>query len=297
VEPNFIVIGAPKAATTSVCAILDEHPEVYLFPRKGTQFFDRWYDNGWEWYCSLFKDAGSAKAIGEGSASYSAGTSDSPVPARIARHLPGAKLIYMVRHPLKRIESHYAQQIDNGMTFSGLCEAVRTFPPLIEASRYWTRLNDFRRHFPDAQILVLFFEDFVSDQRAVMRRVYDFLGVDASFEPDAEEIRRNTRADKRTDGAVLRWLRRRRSFLRLHWATPTWLTDRLKPLLRRRIEVPIEWDDETRRWALAQVLPDVGPLLAHCGKPRDFWGPDLAADALSAVERAGLSIVASGGAS
>jgi hypothetical protein len=32
--PNFFVVGAPKAGTTSIFHYLDQHPEVYMSPIK-----------------------------------------------------------------------------------------------------------------------------------------------------------------------------------------------------------------------------------------------------------------------
>lgn len=273
-QPNFIVIGAPKAATTSVCAALAEHPEVYMFPHKGTQFFNRRYDFGWDWYLSLFKESGGAKAIGEGSANYAAGMRDAPVAERMARHLPDAKLIYLVRHPLDRIESHFAQAIDNGMTFPSFSEAVKTFPPLIEASRYWSRLNDFREHYPDEQILVLFYEDFRDDAGRVLRRCLEFLDVSTDYEPSSNSTRRNTRDSKRADRAILRWIRRHPAYVKLQWAFPRWVTVRLKPLLRKRVDIKIEWTKDAREYATSLVREEVGPLLAFCNKPSDYWTLD-----------------------
>jgi hypothetical protein len=37
--PNFFVIGAQKAGTTSLYYYLDQHPEVYMSPRKEPHFF------------------------------------------------------------------------------------------------------------------------------------------------------------------------------------------------------------------------------------------------------------------
>ena len=108
VKPTFLIIGAPKTGTTSLWALLSEHPDVFVFPWKGTQFFSKRYDWGFAWYESLFDEGSDATAIGESSANYSLGPSDSPVPQRIADYLPGVRLIYMVRNPLERIESHYA---------------------------------------------------------------------------------------------------------------------------------------------------------------------------------------------
>ena len=270
-KPNFVVIGAPKAATTTLCVLLDEHPEVFMFPAKTTQFFNRRYDFGWAWYESLFEQAGEAKAIGEGSANYTVDRGDPPVAERMASHLPDARLIYIVRHPLERLESHYVQQWDNGHRFPSFGEAVRTWPPLMNASRYWERVNDYREHYPDEQILVLFFEDFKIDPQAELRRCFEFLGVDSSFKVSDPSTAKNTRADKRTDRVMMRWIRKYPAYVKLSWALPRWLKEKLKPVLRRKIKVEIEWDVATRQWVIDEIAADSRKFLEFYGKPAEYW--------------------------
>ncbi len=38
-KPNFLIIGAAKAGTTSLYAYLKEHPQIYMSPLKETNFF------------------------------------------------------------------------------------------------------------------------------------------------------------------------------------------------------------------------------------------------------------------
>ena len=40
-EPNFFIVGAPKAGTTSLYHYLDQHPDVYMSPMKETMLFFR----------------------------------------------------------------------------------------------------------------------------------------------------------------------------------------------------------------------------------------------------------------
>jgi hypothetical protein len=270
-KPTFLVIGAPKAATTTICALMAEHPDVYLFPRKGTQFFNRRYELGWQWYESLFSEARDEIAIGEGSPGYAGGPKAPVVAARIASHLPEARLIYVARHPIKRLEAHYAQQFDNGREFSSLGEAVHKCPPLVEGSRYWARLNDFRQCFPDGQILCLFYEDFCADPQTTLRRCFEHVGVDPTFQVSNPTLAKNTRSDKRTDRSLLRWLRKRDWFLKLQWAAPQWVTTTVKPMLRRRIQTETKWDAASYRWVVDQLLEDSRQFLAFHGKPAEYW--------------------------
>ncbi|MFV1981149.1 MAG: hypothetical protein ACC655_08360 [Rhodothermia bacterium] len=56
--PNFIVIGAQKAGTTSIYAQFKAHPQVFMSPCKEVAFFsdDGRYAMGREYYESFFVD-------------------------------------------------------------------------------------------------------------------------------------------------------------------------------------------------------------------------------------------------
>ena len=68
--PNFIILGPPKCASTSLHNYLGQHPQIYTTKVKETRFFSLHYDKGMDYYAEFFKDAGNAKAIGEATPSY-----------------------------------------------------------------------------------------------------------------------------------------------------------------------------------------------------------------------------------
>src|SRR5205814_1460236 len=123
------------------------------------------------------------------------------------QHLPEAKLIYIVRDPVKRVESHYVHKIREGVAMPPLVDAVRSSPHLIDTSLYWKQINVYRAHYPDARILALFFEDFQKDPYPLLRRCFEFLEVDPAFHPvDAEEPQ-HVSADTQLDTATLKSVR------------------------------------------------------------------------------------------
>ena len=71
IRPNYFVIGAPKAGTTSLCSHLGAHPDVFMSDPKEPQFFSHNLHRGYEWYASLFESASGHAAVGEGSTTYS----------------------------------------------------------------------------------------------------------------------------------------------------------------------------------------------------------------------------------
>ena len=68
---DFLVIGAHKAATTSLFHYLRRHPQLFLPSEKEAGFFsnDYWWERGWDAFAYEFFGQTSAKALwGEGNA-------------------------------------------------------------------------------------------------------------------------------------------------------------------------------------------------------------------------------------
>ena len=174
-KPDFIVIGAQKCGTTTLCRELERHPEVGLFPHKETHFFSFRYNRGLEWYEPLF-DRINGRVKGEGSPSYTTGEFSKLAAARIAADLPDVKLIFIARHPLERLPSGYTQLFDSGLKPGTFEEELRRSPKLLPASCYHARLQDFYEHIPRESILVMFLEDLKRDYSGELARMYEFIG-------------------------------------------------------------------------------------------------------------------------
>jgi hypothetical protein len=188
--PNLIIIGAQKCGTTSLHNYLDAHPEISMSRRKETDFFleDENWDRGLEWYASHFDPA--APVRGETSTGYtnlpaSAGTAD-----RIRSVVPGTKLIYIVREPLDRMLSHYLHRRATGVERRSLAEALSDpRESYVTRSCYATQLKPFLELFPREQILVDTRERLLRERQATLRRIFEFVGVDASFvSPEFERM-------------------------------------------------------------------------------------------------------------
>src|ERR687891_2907647 len=108
--PNLLIIGAQKWGTTSLHAYLDLHPDVHMSAEKELDFFiaDRGWRNGPDWYARRFRD--DAAVRGEASPNYTAWPVWDGVPERAASLVRGARLVYLVRDPIERLESHYLQR-------------------------------------------------------------------------------------------------------------------------------------------------------------------------------------------
>ncbi len=277
-EPNYLVIGAPKAATTSLCHLLGKHPQVYMSPRKETFFFayDQVYARGWDWYMSWFRDARPDQiAVGEGTTVYANLGTYPHTLERIVRHLPETRLIYITRHPVKRIESYWMELISQGLVTAEFNEAVRHDPQFLDTSLYWKQLSAYREHFPDERILLLFFEEFKTNPYEVLKRCFEFLGVDATVEVEGAEKPRYTSDHKRRDRAVTGVLRRHMpGFYAIRDSLPKRGRRAMAKVLKRPLEGRPQWDPAVRAWVVERLREDTRKFLEHCGKPADYWPLD-----------------------
>lgn len=276
--PTFVIIGSAKSGTTSLATNLNKHPEVFVVSRpKEPNYFAYAFDKGHAWYESLFEEAGSKRERGESSPSYTIELK-SAAPRRMAALIPDARLIYIVRHPLDRMRSHWMEDMQSGghaaMPFD---RAVREQPHLTATSCYWQHLNRYRAYYPDERIYILFHDDLKRDAAGVFRSCFTYLGVDASVPVAGVDRPVNAKEDLRAATGALKAARRMGHALlgerALQKLPRSWKVMANK-LLGRDMEPP-RWDDQTRRRVLDAIGPDVAAFLAHCGRPADFW--DLSA--------------------
>lgn len=140
--PEFVIIGAKRAGTTSLYRYLLSHPQIApLFPSaamlpmaenmKGVHYFDTGYAHGMAWYRSHFGSyfARGATALRHGQPVIAGEASPyylfHPLAAeRAAGTIPDAKLIVMLRDPVTRTHSHYSEQRRNGVETLGFEEAL-----------------------------------------------------------------------------------------------------------------------------------------------------------------------------
>ena len=149
--PNFLIIGAAKCATTSMASSLDSHPEAMIVRGKEPHFFsyDDRYAKGIASYAERFDRYTNELAVGDASTSYSRLRQHPHVLRRLRLHLNSPKIIYMVRHPIERIESAYIEQMSqpHNRAIRSINEAVQKIPMMIDSSRYWETFNAYRSTF------------------------------------------------------------------------------------------------------------------------------------------------------
>ena len=275
--PDFIVIGAMKCGSSTVCAYLEDHPDVFMLPRAEPNFFshDDNFARGPAWYESLFAGQEGARLRGEGSNAYASGQMFPHSATRMAAYRPDLKLIYVVRHPIERIVSAWIQNRRNmgDRIAATLDRAPREMPErYLGESLYWQNLSRYRALFADQQIHIGFMEDLKTDPEAFFAALCRFLDL----EP-APRIRRghvNPTAGKTILSAGYSTLNGLPLMKALKARLPPGLRHGFRDrFLTRRIadDSRPEFRPQTLAWLRAELAPDSAAFLAHCGKPEDYW--------------------------
>lgn len=197
--PDFLILGAQKAGTTALYAYLRWHPQVTGPSFKEVSFFDRHYAHGERWYRAHMPVRRSG-IVGEASPSY---LFHPAAPERVARMLPRARLIALLRNPVDRAFSHYQHEVALGREELSFEDALAREDERMEGEvermvrdpayfsyawwnytyvargRYAEQLERWYESFPSEQLLVLLTDELAADTAATYERVLQFLGVDA----------------------------------------------------------------------------------------------------------------------
>jgi hypothetical protein len=205
--PNFFLIGAAKAGTTSLYHALRQHPEVFFSAIKEPGFFsgntpvrgpdypnrEDFRITTLEEYTSLFAESDGRPVVGDASTAYLA-LAETAAPA-IAARCPHARLAVVLRDPAERAFSHFVMhrklQMEPEARFdAALDDETRRRAegwgwPLCYrfASEYARQLKPYFALFPRNQILVLEYREWRDDPDAFLKRLFEFMHVDGTFRP------------------------------------------------------------------------------------------------------------------
>jgi hypothetical protein len=230
---HFFVIGAQKAGTTSLFRYLATHPDIFGSLKKETKFFCKPTPSPKrpQGYDTYFAGRTGERWAFEASPHYTQFPKYTGVPQRIHAAFPDARLIYVIRHPVERIYSHYIFRLasPSGRENKSFEEALRDNPVYIDTSSYYRQLAQYLELFPSSRIHVLLAEDLARDPRSVLRQVFEFLDVDASFEPPNLKTMYNEGKQRTTMMApAIRGLKHSSVYRHIPWALKRWMKGRLR---------------------------------------------------------------------
>ncbi len=191
----IIIIGAMKSGTTTLFDTLARHPAIAPASNKEPGFFafDEVWSQGFDWFDTLFTfDPAQHRYRMEASTDYTKYPFVSGVWDRMtSREDVAVKLIYIMRHPLKRIESH-ARHVQRARKEIGQQISPRPdhgldagFSPVnLAASQYARQLDHFDIARQHGDLFTLTLEELQSAPDPVLRRLLTFLDLD----PDAMDM-------------------------------------------------------------------------------------------------------------
>lgn len=118
--PDIIVVGAQRSGTTTLFHLLEQHPQlVRPTVTKGTGYFDDQFHRGPRWYAAHFPLRLTARLLVRNGTARTFECSGyyvfHPLAAeRIARYLPEAQVVVLVRDPVERAHSAHRHEAARG---------------------------------------------------------------------------------------------------------------------------------------------------------------------------------------
>jgi hypothetical protein len=276
---DFVVPGFGKCGTTSLCAMLALHPQVFIPAAKELWFFSLPnYRDGWPQFSAHFRHAQPGQKLGEGSTAYLALDEGEAAAQALARHYPECRVLILARDPVERLLSSYREMHHSGHLFGlecpfSLSQALDAMPRLFADSLYWQRSAPYRALFAPEQIRVLFFEDMRRDPTATLKQACLHIGVEpAHLQLPEAGLHLNLGESKLRDTRLLRLLKRQRVIARwLRAMEPGRREAFLMGTRLRRPIGPLAWPPELLSRLRERLGEDARQFLTHYGKPEDFW--------------------------
>ncbi len=277
-RPSFYLVGAPKAGTSALAALLDQHPQISMCKIKESNFHCHDLDlpkpKSEKEYLSLFSVTPDTKILADASilSLYSHQSAQS-----IAEYVSHPKILMILRNPIDAMYSWYSQMAfvrnEPLPNFQAALDAeserkkgrliptygaVKSCPQLLfyrDIMRYADQIERYFSVFSREQILILTYDDFKADLTAFYSEIIDFIDLDP-FTPQSQKV--NANKERRMPGL--------HSFLKKTLAEPAkaLLPSKLRSDLlmlmdkinSREVQRP-QLDESLKASLKAECLPDI----------------------------------------
>lgn len=200
--PHFLIVGAPKAGTTSLYRYLQQHPQIFMPENKEPRFFCGYATDVFEFgnkcfhaeivstkadYLALFQGAPAGAISGEASTDY---LSCPQAANRIHAWNPSAKIIIMLRNPVDRAYSEYQHSITAKFQKNNFWESLcleeerieQHYDPIfwhVRRGLYFEAVKEYIEVFGKDRVRIVFFEEFANSTASVVASLFEFIGVPA----------------------------------------------------------------------------------------------------------------------
>ena len=223
--PDFFILGAAKAGTTTLYDVLRKHPQVYMPVVKEPMFFskDQYYEKGLDWYArTFFSGAEKFQTRGEASPHYLYWSEK--VAPRLSK-IPGQpiKLIVSLRDPVYRAYSGYWDSVREGQENEIFEKALALEAERLESRQsalqsaglmhfgyylggcYATLLKPFLEFFPMDSFFFLLQNDLHTNYRKTCQDLFKFLNIDENIA--VQPVQKNMAAMPR-NRTIHTWLKK-----------------------------------------------------------------------------------------
>lgn len=188
--PQNFIIGAAKSGTTSLCHLLKDHPQVFIPKKQKEPAFFAWdsrYQRGLKYFASLYQQAQENQILLDGSTPYSRCTLYPRTAQRIFAAAPGAKFVYIMRHPVDRAFSHYChrwlKEVRAGEPFTqSFEEYVPNDPMCLDDSLYKLQIRQYLRYFPIERFRFFLTEDLHAKKAEILQEVCRHFEIDDNLD-------------------------------------------------------------------------------------------------------------------
>ncbi len=207
--PGFIIIGAMKCATSTLHEQLARQPGVFMTEPKEPNFFsdDEQWTRGPEWYRSLFEGAGNGELCGESSTHYTKQPTHPETVQRMQDALgDDLKFIYVMRHPIDRLVSHYIHEWTQRVISEPIDKAIDAHEELVDYGRYAMQLEPYIEVFGRDRILPVFFDRLTAEPASELARVCRFIGLPGEPQWIDDADRQNSSAQRMRRSGIQQFL-------------------------------------------------------------------------------------------
>jgi len=301
VTPNFFLLGANKAGTTSLSYYLSQHPDVFMSEPKEPPFFGAEYDRGMAYYQrTYFRRHAGEKIAGD------AATQHLHLPfvaTRIAASIHDPLFAVICRNPVERLLSAYWHCVSRGFEFRPIEEVIDTnfrlltegqafetereaalyarvlktrgdaglvqdFCLYLDPGYYAQNIERYRAIFGKNRIKIVFFEDLSANAEAVTNDVLGFLGLTPVSGLDTRKL---NQARSRTATRLLDHIATMPGIERIPLHLRTTAKQLIGQILTNRWNIKPPLSPALRRQLVEHYSPHNRRLAALTGRSLDHW--------------------------
>ena len=197
-QPDFLLIGAMKSATTTLAAQLAAQDGIFITDPKEPNYFsdDDVYARGPDWYARLYAEAPTGALKGDASTHYTKLPTYPETIARVQAAGLHPKLIYIIRNPVIRARSHYHHNFGRGEVGADVVAEFTAHPEFIDYGCYAMQIAPWIEAFGAEAVHLTSQEAIRAEPERVLQEVARFIGHDRPVTWREDKAQENVSAER-----------------------------------------------------------------------------------------------------